>query len=98
VAPSTKSAGPPHETGDRRRHLRFRSPTSTKKNHSDPGSPPRSSQHPSAEYHQRTRWNNSQKMTNTRPKLEVAVGYLSKQQSRHRRTDAFFLDEHCKDS
>jgi hypothetical protein len=53
---------------------RFRSPTSTRQNHSDPGSPPRSSQHPSAECHQRTRRNNPQKITNTRPKLEVAVG------------------------
>ena len=43
----------------------------------DLGSSSRSPQHPSAEYHQRTRQNNSQEPINTQPKLEVAVRYFS---------------------
>ncbi len=55
----------PRETRNRRLYSRIRNPSSTQQNRSNTGNSPRSSQHPSAEHHQRTRRDHSKKPAHT---------------------------------
>ncbi len=87
----SKATRPADQTGQGWCDLRICLTASPQQNCVNPRHPSRPSEHPSTKYNKQTGWNHTQRQANARPKLEVAVRNVSKQQGGKRQIDALLI-------